>query len=102
MFASMSLLKYVVADPDVVVTHAQMRGEYNWFEGIDDVTFMQNLQRAFFFADLVACVKGLSLEQTVGEEGILHRLTVLMEFGADSGLELSVVREQFSELLHIR
>lgn len=77
-----------------------LRLQYEKYIALSDELFLSNLSDIIHYACFVCYIKELGLDDTIGDEGIIHQLVHLLTI-QDPLINLKEIRQQFETLLKL-
>lgn len=91
-------MKYIVNGKTYSVSYRRLKDQYLELVEASDVDFMNRIHEALHLACIISWFKELGIEDTVGDEGAVHRLIHLID---GSETDIKSVRETFNETLKL-
>jgi hypothetical protein len=92
------------SNPDrrFTLSYQDLREEHERMVALDDAAFLAQLPAATHLACIIAWLKELGPNATIGDCGIVHELVHLIHMGPDgSTTSLAEVRQSFAHLLKL-
>ena len=83
------------------LSYRDLQDQYLHFCGLSDAEFMRQLFAAIHFACIVSWMKELSLDATLGDEGIVHQLAHIGHIGTEDSIDFKAIRRQFKRVLRL-
>lgn len=90
---------YLVDDKKYGVSYSELREKYHEFINMPDAQFLKKINEALHFACFVSWFKELSLDQTLGDSGIVHELVHLIDIPDEPLVNLQEIRDKFKTML---
>ena len=90
---------YLVDNSKYHFSYQEIHLEYQKVLLMSDEEFMTNLPKVLHLSCFIAYLKELPNEQTIGDLGIIHRLTHLLHIPENE--DLKEIRKQFENILKI-
>jgi hypothetical protein len=92
-------MDYLVGDNRYSFNYQELKSDYVEYSLMSDTDFLKRLPQILHFACMVAYLKNLQSEATVGDEGIIHQLVHVLTGTANHSL--SEIRQQFSSICEL-
>ena len=94
---------YIVDDKRYYFKYSDLVGLFSKYEQYTDSEFIDNIVEILHFACFVSYMKGLSLEETLSDEGIVHELVHILHIGDEPTIssKITEIRNKFNKLLKI-
>lgn len=84
------------------LSYQDLRAEHERMAALDDASFLAALPAAAHLACIIAWLKELGPNATIGDCGIVHELVHLMHLGIEeSTVPLEEIRQSFAHLLRL-
>lgn len=94
-------MNYTIYDKTYSFSYKEIQNDYNFFCALSDKEFIDNLKIILHFACFVSWLKELPINDTLSDEGIVHKLVHLTCLD-EPLVDLKEIREQFNDLLEIK
>lgn len=97
-------MQYKVYDKEYTLHYRELVEQYNKFTAMEDEEFMENLPAAAHLASIIGYLKEFDLDESIGDEGIIHQLIHLMECpeGYTEDSSVKPIRALFKEKLFLK
>jgi len=86
------------------ISYKELKNFYSIYSGMDDLEFFSNIKEILHFCCIVSYFKELTIDQTLGDKGIIHEISHLLLWGHDDleGKErLKYIRECFDVMMKL-
>lgn len=94
-------IHYTVGGTTYSLDYQELKAEYDKVIAYTDQQFMQNLPQIAHLACIVAYFKGLGVQATISDKGIVHELIHLMTDPEEPTNDLQEIREKFNWLIQL-
>lgn len=94
-------MHYLINGHQYSVSYPDLRNHYARFCEMTDQEFMDNLPAALHLACIVCWFKGVNIDKSLSDEGVVHQLVHLLNINHDQVVQLGEIRENFKEVLRL-
>lgn len=96
------MIEYTSGDHKYTISYSDLREHYHRFVSMSNQEFIKALPSAIHFACIVCWFKEVGPEASLSDQGIVHQLAHLLEFGDTLKTEpLRQVRKNFKSILYL-
>jgi hypothetical protein len=95
------MIRYVLEGEEYQFSYNEFKKYYIDYSTMSDERFVEQLTHALHLASIICFFKETSCNETLGDSGIIHRLTHLLIIKEQWGEERSILTEE-STLQHLR
>lgn len=94
-------LNYLIDGVEYSFNYQELKARYEDISQYSDEQFMEELPKIAHLACIISTLKGLGIQATIGDKGIIHEIIHLMTEPNEPTNDLSEIREKFNCLIKL-